>query len=322
MVGAYGSNSNTGAAYVFTRSGTTWSQQAELTAADGAANDNFGGSVAISGSTAVVGAPANGAGTGAAYVYVALGHHLVPAGRAGPRRRHPRGLLRRLGGHLRVHRGGRRRATNSGRAAYVFTRSGTTWSQQAKLTAAGAAAGDDFGSSVAIAGSTAVVGAEGSNSGTGAAYVFTRSGSTWSQQAELTAADGAAGDISASQWPSPAPPRWWAPRHQLRHRGGLRVHPLRHHLVPAGRADRRRRRRWRRLRLSVAISGSTALAGAVGKLVRGGGVCVQERITAPNPRPNRTPMGTSSRRSLAKPTPAAHRVVGRLSMRAPRGGRR
>ena len=43
-------NSNTGAAYVFVRSGTAWSQQAELTAADGAANDYFGTSVAISGS--------------------------------------------------------------------------------------------------------------------------------------------------------------------------------------------------------------------------------------------------------------------------------
>ena len=74
----------------------------------------------------------------------------------------------------------------------MFTRSGTTWSQQAELTAADAAAGDYFGISVAISGSTAVVGAYGNNSQTGAAYVFTRSGTAWSQQAELTAADAAA----------------------------------------------------------------------------------------------------------------------------------
>ena len=116
-------------------------QQAELTAADGAPGDAFGGSVAISGSTAVVGAPDRNSQTG---------------------------------------------------AAYVFTRSGTTWSQQAELTAADAAAGDYFGISVAISGSTAVVGAYGNNSQTGAAYVFTRSGTAWSQQAELTAADATA----------------------------------------------------------------------------------------------------------------------------------
>jgi hypothetical protein len=56
---------------VFTRSGTTWSQQAELTAADGAAGDQFG-SVAVSGSTAVVGAPDKNSTTGAAYVFAGV----------------------------------------------------------------------------------------------------------------------------------------------------------------------------------------------------------------------------------------------------------
>ena len=83
-------------------------------------------------------------------------------------------------------------------SAYVFVRSGTTWSQQAKLTAADGAAGDEFGCSVAISGDTAVVGARydavGANADQGSAYVFVRSGTTWSQQAKLTAADGAADD--------------------------------------------------------------------------------------------------------------------------------
>ena len=73
----------------------------------------------------------------------------------------------------------------------MFVRSGTAWSQQAELTAADAAANDFFGCSVAISGSTAVVGAPGTTGSTGAAYVFVRSGTAWSQQAELTAADGA-----------------------------------------------------------------------------------------------------------------------------------
>ena len=64
-----GDNSNTGAAYVFSRSGGTWTQQAKLTAPNGGPGDNFGISVAIAKSTAVVGAPGN-QGTGAAYVFV------------------------------------------------------------------------------------------------------------------------------------------------------------------------------------------------------------------------------------------------------------
>jgi FG-GAP repeat len=72
-------------------------------------------------------------------------------------------------------------------AAYVFVRSGTAWSQQAKLTASDATSGGQFGFSVALDGSTAVVGAPGKNSKTGAAYVFARSGTAWSQQAKLTA---------------------------------------------------------------------------------------------------------------------------------------
>ena len=66
--------------------------------------------------------------------------------------------------------------------------------QQGTLTASDGAAHDNFGYSVAVSGSTAVVGAYGKNSSTGAAYVFMRSGSTWTQQAKLTASDGATHD--------------------------------------------------------------------------------------------------------------------------------
>jgi putative cell wall-binding protein len=82
-------------------------------------------------------------------------------------------------------------------SAYVFTRSGATWTQQAKLTAADGAAGDAFGVSVAVYGDTAVIGASADDDvglGSGSAYVFVRSGATWTQQTKLTAADGAPGD--------------------------------------------------------------------------------------------------------------------------------
>ena len=82
-------------------------------------------------------------------------------------------------------------------SAYIFVRSGATWSQQAKLTAGDAAAGDQFGYSVSVSSDTAVVGAifdDDAGSASGSAYVFGRSGATWSQQAKLSAGDAAAGD--------------------------------------------------------------------------------------------------------------------------------
>jgi len=68
------------------------------------------------------------------------------------------------------------------------------WKQTAQLTASNGAAGDAFGSSVAISGSTIVAGASGSNAGQGAAYVFSYSSAVWKQTTELTASDGAASD--------------------------------------------------------------------------------------------------------------------------------
>ncbi len=68
--------------------------------------------------------------------------------------------------------------TDSG-SAYVFTRTGGVWSQQAKLTASDLAYADYFGVSVAVSGDTAVIGAYGDDDGgsdSGSAYVFTRTG--------------------------------------------------------------------------------------------------------------------------------------------------
>jgi len=80
--------------------------------------------------------------------------------------------------------------SNTG-SAYVFTRSGGSWSQAAELTATDGASNDWFGGSVALEGDTCVIGANGTNSSTGTAYVFTNTGGTWSQVAELTVTGGA-----------------------------------------------------------------------------------------------------------------------------------
>jgi hypothetical protein len=179
-----------GAAYVFVRTGTNWSQQAYLKAADAVGvcstagctggcvcdeGDFFGSSVAISGDTIVVGAPFDDSNA------TGVNGNAVDNS-----------------------------ATNSG-AAYVFVRSGTTWTQQAYLKASNTdgatgnvSVGDLFGSSVAISGDTVVVGASHEDSNAtgvngdqsnnsafeaGAAYVFVRNGTTWTQQAYLKASN-------------------------------------------------------------------------------------------------------------------------------------
>jgi hypothetical protein len=191
VVGADMKHDFTGAAYVFVRSGTAWSQQAKLTASDGK-RGSFGVSVAISGSTVVVGAEAKNFFTGAAYVFVRTGtvwHQQARLTASDPAKDSVFGDSVAVSGSTAVV--GANHVFGSGiGAAYVFVRSGTAWHQQAKLTAPGPATIDYFGNSVAIAGSTAVVGAPGQTS-PGAAYVFVRSGTAWSQQAKLTASDAA-----------------------------------------------------------------------------------------------------------------------------------
>ncbi|MCA8944156.1 MAG: integrin, partial [Planctomycetes bacterium] len=180
VVGAYGEDSSatgvggnqgdnsatdSGAAYVFTRSGSTWTQQAYLKASNTDTTDQFGLSVAISGDTILVGSFNEDSGNAADPNDDTL--------------------------------------FNAG-AAYVFTRSGTTWSQQAYLKPTTLGWNDRFGWHVTISGDTAVVSSsnEDSNatgvdgdatndaaSDAGAAWVFVRSGSTWSQQAFLKASN-------------------------------------------------------------------------------------------------------------------------------------
>ena len=210
VIGAYGDDDNgssTGSAYIFTRSGSSWVQQAKLTAADGAANDNFGYSVSISGdgNTAVIGAHGDddkGSASGSAYIFTRSGSSWTQQAKltaADGATNDYFGICVSISGDGNTAVIGARynddKGTDSG-SAYIFTRSGSTWTQQAKLLAADGATNDYFGFSVSISGdgNTTVIGAHADdNKGidSGSAYIFTRSGSTWTQQAKLTAADGA-----------------------------------------------------------------------------------------------------------------------------------
>ncbi len=128
--------SGCGAAYVFTRSGNVWTQQAKLVASDIADDDLFGIYVDIDADTIIVGSIWDDD-----------------------------------------------KGFNSG-SAYIFTRSGTTWSEQAKLIANDGASLDSFGKSVSISGDTVIIGSP-LNDIRGTAYVFTRAGTSWTQQTKL-----------------------------------------------------------------------------------------------------------------------------------------
>jgi len=199
-------NDNMGSAYVFVRNGASWTQQARLLASGGAANDLFGNSTAIGGETVIIGALTDSVGTnnaqGSAYVFVRNGASWTQQAQlfaADGEANDTFGNSVAINGDSAVIGAfGDNTGTNPDQgAAYVFTRSGTVWSQQAKLNGDGGAANDTFGDDVAISRDTIVVGASGDDANfidQGSAYVFTRSGTVWSQQQQLTAADGAAED--------------------------------------------------------------------------------------------------------------------------------
>lgn len=195
---------DSGAAYVYVRIGTTWTEQQELRSSDLAANDNFGSSVSVSGDTVIVGAKwddDNGGNSGSAYVFVRRGtvwaeQQKIIASDGAPSDWFGDSVS--LSGDTAVigallHDGS---GSGSG-AAYVYFRSGTAWTEQQKLLASDGAADDQFGTSVSVSGDTAVIGAvldDDAGSGSGSAYVFVRSGAVWSEEQKLVPLDSAPDD--------------------------------------------------------------------------------------------------------------------------------
>jgi hypothetical protein len=178
-----------------------------LTAGDGAPQNAFGTVVALSGETALVGAPGTidslGVDPGSAYVFALDGGRwtqkaeLTAIDRAAGDQFGSAvalsGNTALVGAQNKTVGGGGGGAIGPG-AAYAFTFDGGQWTQQAELTATDGALGDGFGHSVALSGNTALVGASGSGSFQGSAYLFTFDGTHWTQQAKLTASDGSPHD--------------------------------------------------------------------------------------------------------------------------------
>lgn len=181
-----------------------YTQVAKLAAADGDEQDLFGWSVAVSGTTAVVGArddeDPHGEDGGSAYVFTQVG------GQWGQQQK----LVAtdgdaddNFGDTVAVDEdtavvGAVDDEDPNGRysgSAYVFERSKGRWNQQTKLVAEDGEPGDSFGDSVAIDGDTIVVAAASAGPGIGALYVFTQSDESWVEQAKLTADDGDGTDL-------------------------------------------------------------------------------------------------------------------------------
>ncbi len=160
-----GTVGNSGAVYVFRRTGDTWAQEAYIKASNTGGNDRFGSSVSLSGDTLAVGALFEDSDN--------------------------RGIIDPNGPD-------NDNSVDSG-AVYVFRRSGGTWAQEAHIKASNTGAEDQFGTSVSLSGDTLAVGAHledsdgidgeenNNDANSGAVYVFRRSGGTWIQDAYVKA---------------------------------------------------------------------------------------------------------------------------------------
>jgi len=192
-----GTKENAGSAYIFKRTSGVWAQQAKLTASDAAAFKAFGYSVAISGDTAIVGALAGGA-----YVFVRTGEswaQQIKLLASDPGTDDNFGCSVAIDGEFAIV-GAMSKPIGSNLlqgAAYAFQRSGTVWNQQTKLVASDGLEGEQFGTSVAISGQRAIVGAHRGKTNSilqGSAYLFDRTGGTWAERTKLIASDGASLD--------------------------------------------------------------------------------------------------------------------------------
>ena len=152
----------------------------KMTATDAAAGDRFGHSVSIDGDYAIVGAiweDEGGFRAGAAYIYFRAGQTWTEQSKLTATGANWFGVSVSISGDYAI-------VGNLGKPAHIFIRSGVTWSEQAQLTVSGA--NTQFGRSVSIDGDYAIVGAWGDDDGgtdAGAAHIFIRSGTTWTEQA-------------------------------------------------------------------------------------------------------------------------------------------
>jgi hypothetical protein len=202
LVGGPRDNSGNGAAWVFTRSGETWTQQGEkLTASGRFLEGGFGASVALSseGNTALIGEFSTYVSYGAVWAFTRSGSIWTPDEKLSPSAEvHDEavfGISVALSSNGSTALIGGYNDNRGVGAAWVFTRSGATWTEGEKLTGSGESGKGYFGISVALSsdGNTALIGGFIDNDYAGAAWVFTHSGETWTQQGEKLTGGGESG---------------------------------------------------------------------------------------------------------------------------------
>jgi hypothetical protein len=234
LLGGPGDNSRAGAAWVFTFSASKWEQQAKLAEPLNSKSEKeeitsealpgeLGASVALASNatsgtanTALLGAPGDNKGVGAAWVYTGSGSSWTKQGAkltgSGEVSEEPgeKKFPGRFGASVALSSAESGTATSTALiggpgdskgvgAAWVFTRSSSTWSQQAELKGTGEVSSEafpgEFGASVALSsnGNTALMGGPGDSSNFGAAWAFTRSETTWTQQGSKLTGTGASG---------------------------------------------------------------------------------------------------------------------------------
>lgn len=201
-------STNNGSVYIYTRSSTTWTQQAKLVAPDIVASQLFGFSTSITadGDTVVIGAIGDsqrGSLAGAAYVFTRSG--TIWSYRT-----------KLFGGNITANAGfgysvsisseggyiaiGAYGMDSSRGVVYIFTGSGAAWMQEANIYASDRATSDFYGMKVAITanGNSVIVGARGDDdmgSTSGSAYIHVRNGTIWTQQAKITATNGTSSSV-------------------------------------------------------------------------------------------------------------------------------
>lgn len=203
LIGAPTDDVATGAAYVFVRSGSTWSEEQRLLASDMRQFDAFGSSVSLSAERALVGAKAGGtdlqANIGAAYFFLRTGTDWQQEAKviaSDTKVRAEFGASVSLDGDRALIGAPSAGVTAVGTvgAGYFFERDGSTWSETQKVYANDATVSMEFGGSVSLDGTRALIGARYAAGNKGAAYIYSRTGLSWDQEAVLLATDGGNND--------------------------------------------------------------------------------------------------------------------------------
>ena len=209
VIGATGdddSGTDSGAVYIFSRSGLTWSERQKLTAPDGVGNEEFGVSTAIDGDHVLVGASRDnnlGSKSGSVYYFTETSppgswtnHQLITAPDGGSN--HEFGYSVAINGNTAII--GAPGDDDGAGSAYIFQRSGLNWSYTTKLIASDSSSNDSFGYSVSISGDYVIVGAylndNDDKTDSGSAYIFRRqTDSNWVEVNKILDPNGAPNDF-------------------------------------------------------------------------------------------------------------------------------